>query len=67
MSVSFTSRIRVVAVAIVFAFPGVASADTASCLTDCTKAFVECRKTNSFANCVQQRKECIEACGNASD
>ena len=52
------------------ASPFVASADTASCLSDCTKAFAECRKhavsTNDFANCLQQRKECIETCGNAT-
>jgi hypothetical protein len=71
MSISIKSKLRVVAVAIVLAFPGVASADTASCLSDCAKAFAECKKTAvttiAFANCVQQRKECIESCGNATD
>jgi hypothetical protein len=71
MSISIKSKLRIVAVGIVLAFPGVASADTASCLSDCTKAFAECRKgavtSKDFANCLQQRKECIESCGNASD
>lgn len=68
---SFKSKLRVFAVGIVLTFPGVASADTASCLSECTKAFAECRKgavsTNDFANCLQQRKECIESCGNTPD
>ena len=71
MLVSIKSKLRVFAFAIVLAFPGVAAADTASCLSDCAKAFAECKKTAittvAFANCVQQRKECIESCGNASD
>ncbi|WP_309663158.1 hypothetical protein [Sphingomonas sp.] len=71
MSVSIKSKLRIVAVGLVLAFPGIAAADTASCLSDCTKAFAECKKhvvsTADFANCVQQRKECIESCGNSSD
>ena len=67
MSVSIISRLRVVAVAFILASPGVATADTASCLSDCTKAFVECRKTTALADCLQRRKDCIETCGSASD
>ena len=40
-------------------------------MTECTKAFAECKKTAittfAFANCVQQRKECIDTCGSTPD
>ena len=66
-----TRTLRVAAVAVALSLPQIAAADTASCLSDCAKAFAECKKTAvttaAFANCVQQRKECIESCGNAKD
>ncbi|MEO6581412.1 MAG: hypothetical protein ABIN68_01225 [Sphingomicrobium sp.] len=69
MLVSINSKLRVFAFAIVLALPGVAAADTASCLSDCTKAFVACQKDEgtTFADCLKLRKQCIESCGNASD
>jgi hypothetical protein len=71
MIVATARYARLAFFALALAAPGLAAADTASCLRNCDLAFAACKKgaisTADLAECFKQRKNCVNGCAAETD